>query len=894
MTRTPEQIIAAMAAAARLVPFDDAGSWQDALFDDEVLSPPDEPDRVLLAALAGEYAELDRHAGTRTDAVHQDWLERILEIPRLPVVPDCVIAHPTVDPKLGPAVLPVGTLLRGGKDVAGRERRYATLDVLTAHGATLAGLRSLVPGGDPAGLPGVAAAAPGFPLNPGVGQDAPHRLRIWSAALAFDGGAMTVDVSFESATDVASLAGVAWRYSRPDGTASDLTAGTVAGDTVSLVLTGGCGAPDGGTPWLEGVVPPQVAVPEGLSFTGVRVAVTYRTPVLPQSAFYNDGAVDVSKEFQPFGAVAKRGDAFYLRCDEAFGKSVDHVTVSVQLMGDAGAPLSSSAGGSGVPAYVAEQVSDRIRQIRTQLGTHSAIDALLDDIGVYVIDPGGPSVQWQRRAGGSWQGLGRSSSHFTGVDAAVGDTVASEQVAVSGQPGHYLRAFLSRGDFGWSDYQAAVADFATRAVAGTSPKPKMPVPPVPPVASGITVTYTTRPVTASRVESVSGWRLAAQPDNGPFQPFRRAVDDTGAAGLVALGLDLPDPALGSTVSVWFEIDPASPCGAAGAVPAWWEWWSGTTWQRLPVADASRGLRESGLVRFVAPLAWATGCAGVDANSGRWVRFVTHAPEMLGVIRGVTPDAVLAAFVSAAKDPQADPSPATMLPPGTIKGTVSPVPGVKKMTNLSSVRGRGPEDDPSYRRRASARARHRDRALAPWDYEQHVALGFPEIAAVRCLPHTRSDGTRKAGSVGVLVLPSRPQEPAPRPSVSLTGRITDLLGPLVPMGAQVAIVCPLYVPVTVVARILLRRGVAALTGLEAVTAAVEALLHPVAATPARWGVTLYASALAAALERVEVVDAVTGFELRDEEGNVVEAVEVDACRGLYCSSGAHRITVEEQL
>ena len=72
-------------------------------------------------------------------------------------------------------------------------------------------------------------------------------------------------------------------------------------------------------------------------------------------------------------------------------------------------------------------------------------------------------------------------------------------------------------------------------------------------------------------------------------------------------------------------------------------------------------------------------------------------------------------------------------------------------------------------------------------EQHVALGFPEIAAVRCLPHTRSDGTRKAGSVGVLVLPDRPQEPAPRPSVSLSGRITDLLVPLTPVGASVAVV-----------------------------------------------------------------------------------------------------------
>ncbi len=659
----------------------------------------------------------------------------------------------------------------------------------------------------------------------------------------------------------------------------------MSGDTVTLPLQGECGAPEGEIPWLEAVVPAHVDVPEALNFTGVEIAVTSRSEVVPQAGFYNDGAVDVSKEFQPFGAVAKRGDAFYLRCDEAFGKKVDEVTVTVAVMADEGAPLFA--------AYVYDEVSFQIDQIKKMLNKSSKdVYDKLDLIDGYLGDRGDPEVVWQRRVTGGWQKVGTASSHFTGVQATIGDDIASETVSISGQPGHYLRAFLSRGDFGWTDYQRKVASFATKAVAGS--KPTMPVPPVPPIASSITVHYTTLPVAATRVESVSGWRRTEQPTTGPFHPFRRAVDEGGATGMVALGLELPDRALGSTVSVWFDIDSASPCGVADDVPARWESWTGTSWQPLPVADGSRGLRESGLVRFVAPAGWPTGCSGVDAAGGRWVRLVTEAPGMIGVIRGVTTDAVVASFVSAEADPQTDPSHDALLPPGTIKGTVSPVPGVKKVTNLSSVRGRGPEDDPGYRRRASALARHRGRAVAAWDYEQHVALGFPEIAAVRCLPHTRSDGTRRAGSVGVLVLPDRPEEPAPRPSVSLTGRITDLLRPLAPMGAEVAVVCPLYAPVSVVATITLDRGVAALMGLETITSGLEALLHPVAPGPARWGVTLYASSLVAAMERMDVVDVVTSFELRNEAGDAVEVVEVDPCRGLYCSSGDHTLTVEEQL
>jgi hypothetical protein len=107
-------------------------------------------------------------------------------------------------------------------------------------------------------------------------------------------------------------------------------------------------------------------------------------------------------------------------------------------------------------------------------------------------------------------------------------------------------------------------------------------------------------------------------------------------------------------------------------------------------------------------------------------------------------------------------------------------------------------------------------------------------------------------------------------------------------------CPAYEPVTVVASIRLRPGVAALTGTEAVTTALELALHPTGTMPVRWGRTLYASALIAFLERRPEVDVVTDFELRDGSGSAVELVEVDPCRGLYCSSGHHHVSCEEQL
>ena len=148
VSRTPEQIVAALAAAARLAPFDgDDDLVRRALrrrADAPVLLP-DQPDRaLLLQALAEEYADLDAHADDLTaPRCSWTWLERILGIPRLPVVPDRVVAHVTVDPKLAPAVVPRHDAARR----QGRVRQRAPLrDPRRAHRPRCRARRGAQPG----------------------------------------------------------------------------------------------------------------------------------------------------------------------------------------------------------------------------------------------------------------------------------------------------------------------------------------------------------------------------------------------------------------------------------------------------------------------------------------------------------------------------------------------------------------------------------------------------------------------------------------------------------------------------------------------------------------------------------------------------------------------------
>lgn len=894
MIRRPEEVRAALARAAGLTAYDAGHTWRDVLFTGPAFARPGDPDRALLTALTLEYPKLDEHAETLPERAHLDWLGRILAIPRLPVLPDTVVAHATVDPKLTPVVIDKGTVLRGGKDAFGTERRYLTDDALTAYGATVTAVRSQVPGGHETGQAGLVAEAAPYPLCPPEGAAAPHWLRLYSPVLAFEGGTLTVRITLAGASSAAGLAPAVWRYPRADGSAGEV-AGAVAGNQLTVVLSAGCGVA-AGDPWLEAAIPPDRALPTSLAFTQARLQVIARTPIVPQAAYLNDGSLDVTKELQPFGPAAKRGDALYLRSDEAFGKPLATVTVNIEVLQEGGAPLSSASGGSGIPGHVATQISQSVSFLKANwAGTVSTeVQETFDHMSGLVGSTATPHVEWQRRMDGEWQTFKDVGAHLTGFTGApVGGAVCSEPAVVGGETGHLVRAFLSEGDFGWTDYQQKIADFATGAVADT--KPVMPPPPVPPIVSRILLSYTTPPVAPTRVETRNGWETARQTGTAPFQPFRRQVSSAGDTGMVALGLDLPATAIGSTVSVHLGVESASPCGSsADPEGARWEWWDGVAWQALPVADGSRLLRESGLLRFVAPEGWASGCAGVSADAGRWVRMVTPAPERIGMVTSVTPDTVTATYVSQAADPATDPSPATALPAGTIKGTLAPVTGVKKITNLVGVRGRGPEQDTDYRRRASGLARHRGRAVTAWDYEEIVAVEFPEVMAVRCLPHTGPGGARTAGGVGLVVLPDRPADPAPRPSVSLAGRITGLLAPLAGLHATPTVLCPLYAAVTVATDILLRRGIAALTGRDAVTAALEAWLHPAGTTPVRWGRGLFRSSLEAFLDGLPEVDTVRTVTLRDPGGVVTELVEVDPCRGLFCSSAAHTIGVKEQL
>jgi hypothetical protein len=895
--RSRRELVEALAEIARRAAVPGAApdtTWADLLFAGGDLADRSERSQALLDAASVLGEGLVDHLNALPRKALVEWLLDRLEIPRLPIVPDRVVAVASGDPKALPVVVPPGTALRGGRDARGDERRYATTESLTVLGATVIDLRSYAV--DPAGeraASWVDREAPFVPFPPDA--SVVHALEIPTDVIRFQGGDLIARVTFGHPSGTVPE-GLDWSYSTSSGERAAIVRDTFP-DAVVLQLRGSCEAPQGAAdprPYLRAALRPGggTGAVFAFRFTSISVAVTQREHVRPDAGFFNDGAVDISREFQPFGPVARRGDSFYLLSEEVFAKPLSSLRVNLTLFTEGGA-LDVVGWGGGVPGYLMTAAS-AITDEEVIAGPFGGFLAL------FIGGTGAARIEWQRHVEGRWTTFHETLNELTSasvISPPAGDGGLSEPATVAGVTGRMIRAFLSQGDFGWTGYQSRLARFAAAAATpGASVDPSDLEPPDPPVVSEVTLDYTTSAVVVPLVDlrSVNGWsRVPAE--TPPITLVRRALDShpaTGRAGQVALGLDVGEAGLGSTVSVYVDVEPAAACGEDGPTAglAWSYWSSAGMWVHLDVVDGTHGLRQSGLLRFVAPFDWADGSRDVGAEAGRWIRVVDALPERLGTIRAVLPDAVAAAYRVPPAYATDDPTPNVPLRAGELKGLLTPITGIKRLANpLPGIVGRGPELDRRYLGRAAGSVRHRGRAIQAWDYEHLVTDEFPEVAAVRCLPHTGPDGEGAVGSVALVVVPVS-TEAMPFPSVTLAEGIRKSLAPRTPLHARIAVLCPLYETVSVRASGILRRGVAAADAKRAIAAAIDAFLHP--GPDARFGRELFASTIVTLLEGLPQVDRVTSFALV-QAGLAVERVGVDACRGLVASAGRHELTFEEQ-
>lgn len=290
------------------------------------------------------------------------------------------------------------------------------------------------------------------------------------------------------------------------------------------------------------------------------------SPVPPPAAFSNGSAVDLSKDFYPFGQQPQFNDTFYVACPDTLAKPGAVVSFDVTLTNPAGA--------ASPPVLAVDATSDL-------------------------------KIAWEVSDGSQWHAIA-ADYPFT-ADGQVTVTLPEAVVPspVNGQQGYWLRARLVAGGYGDPASYKQNSDNAYQYQPATF---------APPVVSTITVTATAPqqpplPVTACLTcndFSYADHTADAAGQGGLFAPFTPTAD---AQPALYLGFDQPFSQ--RSVTLFLDVEPPLPEQVAadqlaGADPVTaaqliWEYYAGqANWRALGAVDETNGLSDRGLVTFIGP------------------------------------------------------------------------------------------------------------------------------------------------------------------------------------------------------------------------------------------------------------------------------------------------------
>jgi hypothetical protein len=631
------------------------------------------------------------------------------------------------------------------------------------------------------------------------------------------------------------------------------------------------------------------------------------------------GPVDLSKPFQPFGAVPVKGNALVVGSKEMFQKQLKVAQLQLQWQAT---PLAFSSAAQ-------------------PLSAASVPTASIDFLN---------AGSWTAAGTGSVSIVPAAESEpvtFTlGADAGKavleGADLAPDEAYGTGSRHGFVRLRLD-GDFGQDNYQKALIAFLRKdKVNGKDAPDPGPRPPQGPVATALTMTYTadTTLVLSSAVKTAFLARAGRFFHVAPFgtaerhawlsggapvpllPPLRFARGGAMLASEAEFYIGIAGLAPPQNLSLLFQVADGTANPLARKPPAHidWSYLENDQWVPFPpaaVVDATGGLLDSGIVTFAVPRE-ATGDNRLLPAGQYWIRAAVHeASDAVCRLRLVAAQALEAVFTDQGNAPEFSAAP---LPPGSVTQLAMPDAAVKRIAQpYPSFGGRGAERMPDFYRRVSERLRHKDRAIDLWDYERLVLEAFPQIYKVKCLNHTQyepADGAAAGpcsggiyrelapGHVTLVALPDlraqRQRDPLkPYTSLGLLGEIEAYLARRCGGFVKLHVKNPQFEEVRVSFALKLRDGYDEAYSTTQLQAAITRFLSPWAfdgtGAPA-FGGRIHKSALIHFVESQDCVDYVTDFRLfQDIPCKPPGSVDLDEAVGsralsILVSAPKHQITV----
>lgn len=752
--------------------------------------PKHSPHYALYLTFLRLFTFAQQHLNKYTKRHLDFYYKNVLQLHNNPAEADFVHLIFTLQKNIEQHLLPQGTQFKAGKDANGNNLFYALTDDIVLQTAAVTALRSIYL--DEVDSPVVLYASPIANSQDGQGAKLLSADNSWPAFGNPENKLLPAAVGFTIASNVLYLnegtREIQFTFTYKNNTAitAAMLTGTAALPAFTVQLTGkknwypvpayAIAINNTGsftlTFTLEGDAPPIIpysakihggnfsqALPMAqIMLTGgytsyqtisqiniqeVDIVITVQD-VKNLSLQNDDGKINTSKPFKPFGDFPENEAAFIIGSKEIFQKKLSALALEIDW---AQAPIANT----NVSVFSLAK-SDWVDPSSATLGSPLTIDAA---------------------------DLVRSTPDFTPND----DYSITE---IDG----FIKIELNSTAYNLSTYLGNIdppvvtvnyLDAAHTKVGSYSvSKPDVTTPPHP-IIKSITVNYTAQDSiilyanTAASYNSRSNFFYHNEPfgfremhpyltkDTLTLLPTFNLTDVKATNDGGELWIGLSNALADETFSILFEVSDGSANPLKNMTTVTWYYMSANSWvqfNNLSVVDYTNNLTTSGLVVLLVPadatldntradtgLLWIKAVVGQDTDAicnlvavnvnAAKAQFVQDIPNDIEFMQALTPNAISKPAIADA----------------ALKQTQQP---------YNSFGGRMLETDDQFYVRVSERLRHKQRAITTWDYERITLQQYPEIFKVKCLNHTgvvtdAITGTQKysemlAGHVMVITIP----------------------------------------------------------------------------------------------------------------------------------------------
>lgn len=335
--------------------------------------------------------------------------------------------------------------------------------------------------------------------------------------------------------------------------------------------------------------------PKALTISNVSVAVSIDNKAVPTyKAMFNHVALDLSKDFLPFGERPRFNDTFYIASQPAFSGHASRVSFAIVLSRTPATPTNV-----GLDWEYWDGTSWQLIAHTTQTGTPDPI----------------PNYQFSDTTKAFTQS---GSIRFICPDM--------QPASVNGEVDYWIRIRIVTGDYGQEATYRATANDALKAelgkietdathyqkiidlltqyglvdtyqyVAATFDAPSI---------KSLDLAYSLSTTTGTTMRLTNNGLVYRDVSSlAQFQPFFQGDDHTP---VLYLEFDSVTVVPGTPLCVYLQVvQPVygartHTVGSAARPAVVWWYWNGTSWTRLPADDETDNLTRSGLLRFIVPV-----------------------------------------------------------------------------------------------------------------------------------------------------------------------------------------------------------------------------------------------------------------------------------------------------